>query len=91
MELEWDERKRRSNLTKHGVDFADAVQVFADRRAIVVPDARRDYGELRFRAIGSVAGFVLAVVFTDRAERRRIISARRASRRERQAYDAFQS
>ena len=89
VDLEWDEAKRRNNLAKHGVDFVDAAGVFADARAIVAVNARRDYGEIRLRAIGRVRETVLAVVFTDRTDRRRIISARRASRRERETYEAF--
>jgi uncharacterized protein len=50
-------------------------------------DTRRDYGEMRVIAIGRVAGVTLTVVYTDRDDARRIISARRANRRERRAYN----
>jgi len=54
-----------------------------------VPDRRRDYGEERVIAIGEVDGEVLVVVYTDRGNTRRIISARRANRKERQLWQSF--
>jgi uncharacterized protein len=85
MVFEWDPGKAVSNLAKHGVDFPTATKVFDD------PDMRlhadpRAHGEMRFRAIGCINGLVLFVSYTMRGEVCRIISARRASRRERQSY-----
>jgi uncharacterized DUF497 family protein len=57
-----------------------------DGRTLDEPDVRRDYGEPRIKAIGEAAGLVLVCVYTDRGERRRIISLRPAKRRERNAY-----
>ena len=81
--MEWDERKRHTN----GVDFVAAARVF-DGPILEVEDRRRNYGEMRFLALGEVAGQVINVVYTWRGRRRRVISARRASRDERQRYYA---
>jgi len=86
VEFEWDERKARTNLRKHLVDFADAVTVFADNRAVTVTD--EDPDEERYATIGRDAlGRELVVIYTVRGERIRIISARRATRRERADYE----
>jgi uncharacterized DUF497 family protein len=81
-EFQWDPRKARANLAKHGVDFADVVGVFFDALAITIPDLHDQ--EERFVTIGmDFLGRVSAVVFAWRAGQIRIISARRASRTER--------
>jgi uncharacterized DUF497 family protein len=85
MALEWDERKRRSNLRKHGIDFADLAPLF-DGPVSDKPDQRREYGEPRRVAVGRVGGMILSVVYTWRGEARRIISARRANRHEREDF-----
>ncbi len=86
MELEWDQRKANANLRKHGVDFADAGTVLHDDHAITFPD--EESGEERFVTIGLDAlGRVLVVVYTWRAQRVRIISARSATGRERSQYE----
>ncbi|CAM5589227.1 hypothetical protein ATER59S_05254 [Aquamicrobium terrae] len=82
MEFEWDRGKADSNLGKHGVDFSDAAGVFEDTGASHVLDETMDYGEDRFRAVGIVKGTVLVVVYVERGERIRIISARKATKRE---------
>ena len=82
---EWDEAKAASNLEKHLVDFQDAIGVFEGS----VVETRSFRGrEERWKAIGMVEGRELAVVYTWREGRRRIISARRAKRNEREAYRA---
>jgi len=81
----WDERKRASNLAKHGVDFPAAGRIF-DGPVMEAPDDRRDYGERRMKAFGAVEGRVLCVIYTWRRSERRIISARKANRIETQAY-----
>lgn len=82
---EWDPEKNEQNLRKHGVDFITAVRIFAgpvlERR-----DDRFDYGEVRMAAIGVVDGIEMTVYYTDRGKRRRLFSARKATRDERQAY-----
>ena len=85
MEFEWDENKRQSNLSKHGIDFVDAAKIF-NRPVLERVDNRYDYGETRIVALGEVNGVVLFVVYTWRGEIRRIISARRATKRERNKY-----
>ena len=86
MRFEFDPLKAKGNLRKHGVSFADAEAVFLDLLALHTedPDAR---GEERFLAVGlGAAGEVLVVVYTVRAGVVRLISARRATRREAKTY-----
>ena len=85
---EWDEAKREANLVKHGVDFMDALEVFADPLRIERVNRRREYAEERREVVGMVRDQMLFVVYTLRGEVRRLISARRASRNERRAYYA---
>ncbi|MBE9125565.1 MULTISPECIES: BrnT family toxin [unclassified Coleofasciculus] len=85
MTYQWDGDKAATNLRKHGIDFADAVSVFADDLAITIPDERFD--EERFITVGIDAfGRVLVVVYTWRGDEIRVISARKATRRERKQY-----
>jgi uncharacterized DUF497 family protein len=91
--FEWDPRKAAANAAKHGVSFDDAVTVFLDGDALDGPDLQHSRDEMRFLRLGrAVDGRVLMVAYTLRrsgdAEAIRIISARRASRRERSAYGA---
>ncbi|MCK6453403.1 MAG: BrnT family toxin [Alphaproteobacteria bacterium] len=85
MGFEWDERKRRRNLAAHGIDFVAAASVF-DGPTLEFPDDREDYGEERVVALGVIGLDVLVVVYTWRAGRRRLISARRATSDETYAY-----
>lgn len=87
MNFDWDPAKSERNVRQRGFGFDVAVLVFAGD-TIEVEDARKDYGEVRFRAIGEVAGIVLSVVYTDRGKVRRIISARPADRKERHTWHA---
>lgn len=82
--FEWDENKRTLNLEKHGIDFVDAIDVFMDLSRIEFESIRD--GELRYQTIGSVNDVVLLVVYTYRGSTVRLISARRASKNEREAY-----
>jgi uncharacterized DUF497 family protein len=84
---EWDKTKRVENLEKHGMDFL-AVSELEWSEAIIVADERRAYGETRFRAYALLHGRLCAVVYTHRAGARRIISFRKANRREQAAYFA---
>jgi len=84
---EWDEAKGASDLEKHGIDFEDAIGIFEGP----VLEVRSDRGsEVRWKAVGEIEGVVIAVVYTRREDRRRIISARRARKNEREAYRAAQ-
>ncbi len=85
MEFEWDEEKRQSNLRKHGIDFVRAAAIF-NGPVLEKVDNRYNYGETRFVALGEVEGVVLFVVITWRGSVCRIVSARRANKRERQQY-----
>ena len=86
-DVEWDPRKAAANLTKHGVDFADAATVLYDERAITVRDDDAD--EERYVTIGADARMrVLLVVYTWRGSRPRLISARTATPQERYEYEA---
>jgi len=87
MEFEWDERKNRDNVAKHGIRFEDAARIF---RGPVLSwmDEREDYGEAREISIGMIAAVaIVAVVHTDRRGVVRLISARPASREERRRYE----
>jgi uncharacterized protein len=80
----WDEKKRLSNLRKHGLDFADVPTVLAGR-AFTTEDCRFQYGERRFTTVGHFAGGEVTVTYTERNNDIRIISFRRANRNEREA------
>jgi uncharacterized DUF497 family protein len=89
--FEWDPAKAVSNLRKHGVSFETAARVFADPHALVEQDRTED-GEERWQTIGVVEGVVMLVVAhtvreEDKIEVIRIISARRANRREGRRYE----
>ncbi|WP_372426734.1 BrnT family toxin [Salinarimonas chemoclinalis] len=86
-DFEWDDGTASANEAKHGVSFDVAMDVFRDPRRRVSSDDRRDYGEERFTTLGAVGTTCLAVVFTMRGGTVRIISARRANRRERRLYE----
>jgi uncharacterized DUF497 family protein len=86
MELAWDEVKRRANYAKHGLDFRDAAKVFQGI-TLTAEDDRQDYGEKRLISLGLLEDMVVVVVHTERSETTRIISMRKASQRERKAYE----
>lgn len=86
LKVEWNESKAKENYAKHGVSFELAEEVFSDPFAIEFLDERRDYGELRFVILGVVMGRVLYVAYTERQDAIRIISARRATKNEQEAY-----
>jgi uncharacterized DUF497 family protein len=86
MDYEWDEAKRRGNLAKHGLDFADA-DLFEWRSAIIRPDHRYDYGEDRYRAWAPLNGRVHSIGFTRRDGKIRLLSFRRANRSEERRYE----
>lgn len=78
VEFEWDVKKALSNLKKHGIDFADAVSVLEDERAVTIIDEHPD--EERFVTIGmDVFDRILVIIYTWRRNRLRIISARKAT------------
>ena len=89
MRFSWDPHKSSANLRERGFDFDFASLIFGGT-TVESEDLRRDYGEKRIVAIGVADGVCLTVVYTDRTEdgcvTRRIVSARRSNRRERQVY-----
>lgn len=92
MQFEWDDGKARRNLQKHGISFIQAITAFDDPSALIALDDRHSCAEeIREWLIGESDDGVLVVVFTRRREGRvyRIISARRAGRRERKRYEEF--
>lgn len=92
MQFEWDDGKARRNIHKHGIPFDRAITAFDDPFALVAPDDKHSStGEIREWLIGESDDGVFVVVFTRRQGEQvyRIISARRASRRERKNYEEF--
>ena len=88
LDFEWDEAKAQANLLEHGVSFDEAKTIFGDRWSMTVPDPDHSHEEARFVTIGvSPAGQTLVVAHTDRGQNVRLISARRATRRERLTYE----
>ena len=88
MIYEWDAEKARANRRKHGVSFDEATTVFEDRLGRIVSDPRHSSEEDRCALLGlSQRGRLLAVMFTERGEAIRIISARRATHQERRDYE----
>lgn len=86
MKFEWDENKRFINLQKHGLDFRDAHLVFTDE-AFVIEDPHQDYDEERYILQGMLEQFFVIVVFTVREDEIiRIISMRKANKREQENY-----
>lgn len=89
MRFIWDQAKSDANFVRRGFDFAFVVELF-DGPVLVRLDTRHEYGEPRLVGIGAVAGLLFTVVYTDREVGgegvRRIISARRSNRHERQAF-----
>jgi uncharacterized DUF497 family protein len=87
MEYEWDERKRKSNLAKHGLDFAHAWEVLESDEKITIEDTKHSQSEPRSLTIGYFRGYLcVAVIHTPRQEKTRIISFRRANKKERNCY-----
>lgn len=88
-DFEWDKRKARSNLRMHGVSFEEATAVFDDPLSITFVDSEHSTpAEERFTTMGqSKVGLTLTVVHSERANRVRIISARRSTRHERRLYE----
>lgn len=86
MQYEWDENKRLANLVRHKVDFTDAVNFEWDT-ALETIDDRFDYGEERWVALGFIGTRLHVLVYTFRAAKIRIISLRKATKRERLYYE----
>jgi uncharacterized protein len=85
--FEWDESKNQQNLKKHGIAFEDVLSVFANSEALALEDKRRDYGEPRYLVLCPLEDMLVHVTYTVRGGNIRLISARRASRREKRDYE----
>ena len=87
----WDPRKAGSNERRHGVGFQEATTVFDDPLSVTIPDPDHSAAEQRFLLLGlSIRRRLLVVAHSERDESTRIISARRADRRERRLYEEDQ-
>jgi uncharacterized protein len=89
-EFEWDEGKAARNLIKHGVSFSFATRVFLDAGLVDLDASRPEDEELRHKTVGMIDGRVYAVVYTERSNITRIISARRCNVQEARVYGAIQ-
>lgn len=86
MKFEWDETKNRINIKKRGIDFHDIREVF-NGPMIVNPDDREDYSEDRWTGTGFLRNLPVIIIFTERNDTVRIISARKANRYERKEFE----
>ena len=88
MNFEWDEEKASTNQKKHGISFTEASEVFNDEFSSCISDPDHSYEEERYLLFGvSSKGSYLVVSFTEREDSIRIISARRMTNQERNAYE----
>jgi uncharacterized protein len=86
--FEWDEGKEKSNFRKHRVTFAEGESIFYDPYSLTIPDPDHSIEENRFIDIGiSNKNRLLVVVYTEREDRIRIISVRKATKPEREMYE----
>jgi uncharacterized DUF497 family protein len=86
--FEWDAKKAESNRRKHGVTFDEASTTFSDPLSLLMPDPDHSVGEERYLVLGmSNRRRLLVVAFAERSPSTRLISARRATRRERRRYE----
>lgn len=87
MKFEWDENKNTLNKSKHGIDFLTATAVFDDPYRLQEDSSKPEHGEVRIKTIGLMGStLIVTVVYTNRKQQRRLISARRASKNEREKY-----
>jgi uncharacterized DUF497 family protein len=86
MEIDYDPEKRAKTLAERGLDFEDAVQIFAGT-SLTLEDDRQDYGEKRYQTIGLLNGRLVMVVWTERDAKRHVISMRRCNDRERKKHE----
>lgn len=82
---EWDPNKARANKAKHGIAF-DAAHAFDWAEALEVEDTSEDYGEERWIAIGPIKSHLYVLIYTPRGDNHRIISLRKATKKEAKAY-----
>lgn len=87
MKYVWDEKKNRTNISKHDIDFNDVLEIFENPMLVCI-DNRTDYGEERLLGIGLIKGIIVTIVYTENDEKKtiRIISARKADKNERKNF-----
>ena len=85
MRFTWSESKRALNLKDHGLDFIDALRAF-EGATYTFEDARFDYGEQRFETLGLLAGVPVSIIHTESEDEIRIVSFRKATKREASIY-----
>jgi uncharacterized protein len=90
-DFDWDDDKAESNLVKHGVPFPYATRVFLDAAIIDLDASRPGDGEVRRKAVGLIEERIFAVVYTQRSDVTRIISARRCNAKEARLYGKVQT
>jgi len=91
LQFVWDRDKAAANLRKHGVDVEEAATAFGDPLSLTIRDPDHSVGEERWLLVGeSGAGRLLVVAYTERGDEIRLITARSATRRERQTYEEEQ-
>ena len=87
MKYEWDEKKNKINIQKHGINFTDVQEMF-DHPMLTAIDIRRDYGEDRWVGIGILKNIIAVVIFTEVDDSTiRIISVRKATKNERKKFE----
>ena len=88
MKFEWDDEKEKINIAKHGLDFTTAARVFKDEYRLEIYDDKHSDTEDRYITIGIIdnIAYVVMVVYTEREDAIRLISARKATKRERSKY-----
>jgi len=86
LKFEWDERKNAINIKKHGISFEEAVKVFSDPRRCEMYDNIHSLMEKRWITIGLVGLKILSVSFTERDDKIRLISARKANKKNMEVY-----
>jgi uncharacterized protein len=85
MLFEWDQKKNKKNLTKHGISFQEAKEIFQNIRLTSI-DKRKKYGERREVSLGLLEDIPIIVIHTKRQQKIRIISARKANKKERRKF-----
>ena len=91
MQFEWDDEKEKINIIKHGIDFTTAARVFKDENRLELYDEAHSDFEDRYITIGLIdeIAYLVMVVYTEREEAIRLISARKATQKERRMYYAY--
>lgn len=91
MIFEWDSEKEKININKHGLDFSTAARVFMDENRLEIFDELHSDLEERYITIGMIdnVAYIVVVVYTERGEAIRIISARKATKNERRMYNDY--